>query len=162
MITGAKRHTYSGTVSERFDPVVEIGDFCSIAGGLILYGSCEHPQTVSTYPFFDKQWSKNYPRTFSKGKIVIGNDVWIGEDVRILDGVTIGDGAVIGTGAVVAKDIPPYAVVVGNPAQIMKYRFTPNQIASLLKIKWWEWEDEKIKAELPYFTDIEKFIERNI
>lgn len=160
------RHTYigEGPATERFNPVVEIGNFTSIGAGTCFYGMSRHPMTITTFPFADKGWCNEcgYPKTYSKGKIVIGNDVWIGEDVKIIDGVIIGDGAVIGAGAVVAKDVQPYAIAVGNPIEVKRYRFTLAQIDALLKIKWWDWPDEKIKEELPYFTDIEKFIERNL
>ncbi|MNI40841.1 Chloramphenicol acetyltransferase [compost metagenome] len=79
-------------------------------------------------------------------KIVIGNDVWIGANAVILPGVTLGDGAVIGAGAVVTKDVPPYAIVGGVPAKVIRYRFTPEEIEVLLRIKWWEWEIEEIKS----------------
>lgn len=163
MITKGK-HTYIGVgpATERFNPTVEVGSFTSIGAGTCFYGSCRHPLTVSSFPFYDMQWSAEYPKTYSRGKITIGSDVWIGEDVKIMDGVTIGDGAVVGAAAVVAKDVPPYAIVVGNPIQIKRYRFAPDKIKILLKIKWWDLDDEKIKAELPYATDIDEFIRRNI
>lgn len=155
------RHSYMAGVSERFDPIVEIGNFCSIGAGLIVYGTCEHPQTISTFPFADKGWTTDYPYSFSRGKITIGNDVWISEDVRILDGVTIGDGAIIGSGAVVSKDISDYALAVGNPIRTDRWRFTVEQIIKLKDMAWWNWSDEKIKQELPYFGNINEFIERN-
>jgi len=75
----------------------------------------------------------------------IGNDVYIGYHVIILSGVTIGDGAVIGAGSVVAGDVPPYAIVAGNPAHIVRYRFDEETITKLLEIRWWDWPDEKVK-----------------
>ena len=93
--------------------------------------------------------------------IIIGNDVFIGANVTILDGVTIGDGAVIGAGAVVSKDIPAYAIAVGCPIQIIKYRFSEEQIEKLLKIKWWDFNSEKIKEVEKYFFDINEFIDKN-
>jgi acetyltransferase-like isoleucine patch superfamily enzyme len=163
MITAGK-HTYLGNYSERFDPIVEIGNFSSIGSGAIFYGTAQHPQTVSTYPFADKEWCDEsvYPKSFSRGPITIGGDVWIGEDVRIMDGVTIGDGAIVGAGAVVSSYIPSYTIAVGNTWKVAKMRFPNTQIADLLKIKWWNWDDEKIKQELPYMKDIETFIRRNL
>jgi|TARA_R110001592_G_scaffold36389_1_gene122506 acetyltransferase-like isoleucine patch superfamily enzyme len=80
-----------------------------------------------------------------KGDIHVGNDVWIGATSTIMSGITIGDGAIIGAGAIVTKDVPPYAIVVGNPGKVVKYRFTEEQIESLLKISWWNWDEDKIK-----------------
>ena len=76
---------------------------------------------------------------------IIGNDVWIGNDVRIIGGITIGDGAIVGLGAVVTKDVPPYAVVGGVPAKIIRYRFEQDKIEELLRDKWWNKEEEWIK-----------------
>lgn len=90
----------------------------------------------------------------------IGNDVWVGTEAFIKYGVTIGDGAIIGARAVITKDIPPFAVVVGNPGKIIRYRFTPEQIAELQKIKWWDWTEETVKSRLADFEDIDLFIEK--
>jgi serine acetyltransferase len=102
---------------------------------------------------------EGHPKT--KGDVIIGNDVWLGADSVILSGVTIGDGAAIGARAVVTGNIPPYAIVAGNPARIVKNRFDDETISRLLKIKWWEWEDAKIDKALPMLLndDIRKFIE---
>ena len=89
----------------------------------------------------------------------IGNDVWIGLNATILDGVTIGDGAIVAAGAVVTKDVPPYAVVGGVPAKIIKYRFTESQIDFLLKFRWWEKDRKWIQQNYKRFQDIESFIE---
>jgi serine acetyltransferase len=93
--------------------------------------------------------------------VTIGNDVFIGANVTILDGVTIGDGAVIGAGAVVSKDIPPYAVAVGCPIEIKKYRFTAEQIAALQRIQWWNWDEERLKEISLLFNDINAFIKKH-
>ena len=92
------------------------------------------------------------PCTPNRGDTVVGNDVWIGQNATILPGVHIGDGAVIGANAVVAKDVPPYAVVVGNPAVIKKYRFDQETIDLLLKLKWWDKDIEEIKKLIPLLT----------
>ena len=159
MVTIGNR-SYTGSIDERFNAEVTIGNFCSIGAGLVVYGCCEHPQTVSTYPFTDLKWCDEsvYPKTYSRGKITIGNDVWIGEDVVILDGVTIHDGAIIGARSVVAKDIPAYAVAAGNPCKVKRYRFTPRQRTKLIKSQWWNLPDEKIKELLPYMKDFDIFI----
>ena len=80
-----------------------------------------------------------------KGDIHVGNDVWIGATSTIMSGITIGDGAIIGAGSTVTKDVPPFAIVAGNPGKIVKYRFTDDQIEKLLQISWWNWEENKIK-----------------
>jgi acetyltransferase-like isoleucine patch superfamily enzyme len=100
---------------------------------------------------------------YSNGPITIGNDVWIAEDVAILSGVTVGDGAILGFGAVVREDVPPYAIVMGNPAKIMKYRHNPDQIQKLLDIRWWDWSDARIltNMELLLDSDVNRFIEAN-
>ena len=92
-------------------------------------------------------------------RIVIGNDVFIGANVTVLDGVTIGDGAVIGAGAVVSKDIPSYAVAVGCPIRIVRYRFNEDQIEALKKIEWWKYDEEKLKEVEKWFFDVDGFIE---
>ena len=98
-----------------------------------------------------------------KGDINIRNDVWIGANATVMSGVTINSGAVIAAGAVVAKDIPPYAVVVGNPGRIIKYRFSEEQIKDLLEMEWWDWGDDKIRnnALSMWSDDIEGFINNN-
>ena len=98
-----------------------------------------------------------------KGDIIIENDVWIGAKSTIMSGVKISNGAVIGACSVVTKDVPPYAIVVGNPGKIIKYRFSESQIKDLLEIAWWEWDEGKIKdnALQMWSSDIDTFIERN-
>jgi virginiamycin A acetyltransferase len=96
---------------------------------------------------------KTVTESSEKGNITIGNDVWIGYRATIIGEVTIGDGAIIGAGALVVDDVPPYAVVGGVPAKVIKYRFEKNQIDSLLKIKWWNWDNKEMSS-------ISKFIEK--
>lgn len=97
-----------------------------------------------------------------KGDIKIGNDVWVGAKSTIMSGVTIGDGAVIGAGSTITKDVPPFAIVVGNPGRIVKYRFTEEQIENLLKISWWDWDEPKIRenAMLMWSSNIDQFISK--
>ena len=145
---------------EIFGDKLIIGNFVSIAEGVtFIMGAANHRlNSVSTYPFniMNKVWEKNYTPHINelphKGDTVIGNDVWIGHNATILPGVKIGDGAIIGAYSVVAKDIPPYAVAVGNPVKIVKYRFDEELISLLLKYKWWNKEEEEINKILPILT----------
>lgn len=135
---------------------INIGKFCSIAHDVFM---CTYNHSINTpsiwstkdnsvkffelFPFAGKYDSKY---------IHIGNDVWIGAKVSILPSVTIGDGAVIGANSVVTKDVAPYSIVVGIPANPLKYRFTPETIDVLQKIKWWEWDSEKMYANKVFFN----------
>lgn len=145
---------------------LEIGKFCSIADGvLIVFGGQHHHDYISQYAFnrVVQEYFDNYKYSDKPTEpVIIGNDVWIGRNVTILQGVTIGDGAVLGTNTVVAKDIPPYAIVVGNPARIIKYRFTHNQIEALQRIQWWNWPADKIKDNISDIMspDIDSFIQK--
>jgi virginiamycin A acetyltransferase len=129
-----------------------IGKFCSIAcGAKFLFTSANHTmKSLSTYPFplFFEEWGldkKDVTKSWdNKGDIIIGNDVWIGYEAVILSGVTIGDGAIIGTRALVTKDVPPYTIVGGMPAKIIRKRFEEETINLLLEKKWWNWSREKI------------------
>ena len=129
-----------------------IGKFCSIAcGAKFIFNSANHTlSSVSTYPFpiFFEEWGLNIKDVAAawdnKGDIVIGNDVWIGYEAVIMAGVTVGDGAIIGTRAVVTKDVPPYTIVGGVPAKPIRKRFENEALDELLKIRWWDWPEEKI------------------
>lgn len=129
-----------------------IGKFCSIAcGAKFIFNSANHTlSSVSTYPFpiFFEEWGLNIKDVAAawdnKGDIVIGNDVWIGYEAVIMAGVTVGDGAIIGTRAVVTKDVPPYTIVGGVPAKPIRKRFDNEALDELLKIRWWDWPEEKI------------------
>jgi acetyltransferase-like isoleucine patch superfamily enzyme len=145
----------------------KIGKFCSI-GPNFLCGRGVHPiHALSTSPMFYSTMRQNGTTLSATNKIeeilpiTIGNDVFIGMNVTVLDGISIGDGAVIGAGAIVSKDIPPYAVAVGNPIRVIKYRFNDEIIQKLLKIKWWEFGDERLSEIEKYFNDVEGFVEKN-
>jgi len=133
-----------------------MGKFCSVAcGAKFMFTSGNHSMSsLSTYPFpifadvWDLDWKDITNAWDNKGDITIGNDVWIGYESVIMQGVTIGDGAIIGTRAVVTKDVEPYTIVGGIPAKPIKKRFDEQTIKKLLEIKWWNWEDEKIKQNL--------------
>lgn len=132
---------------------ITIGKFCSFANGVKLFAGGEHhKEYVSTYPFsmfFRGRYSVG-THAEAKGPITIGNDVWFGADAKVMSGVTIGDGAIIGAGAVVAKNIPPYAIVAGNPAKIISFRFDNETIKRLLDIKWWNWDYSMLDKAVPY------------
>jgi acetyltransferase-like isoleucine patch superfamily enzyme len=123
---------------------LRIGSYCSIASHVKFFLDGEHhAEWVTTYPFPHSFIDGYQPKT--KGDIAIGHDVWIGYASIILSGVTIGTGAVIGAGSVVAKDVPPYAIVAGNPARLIRYRFDNATIARLLKSEWWDLDEAQIK-----------------
>jgi acetyltransferase-like isoleucine patch superfamily enzyme len=164
-------HTYGAPVLRYWGSpggyVCRIGDYCSIADNVqVFLGGYHRPDWVTTYNFsvFQK-WEAGHirNRTVGRGDVVIGSDVWLCSQCVILAGVTIGHGAVVGAKAVVTHDVPPYAVVAGNPARIVKYRFDDLTIAELLAIAWWDWPQGRIKAnvELMMSGDIQAFIERN-
>ena len=133
-----------------------IGKFCSIAcGAKFLFNSANHTQrSLSTYifPVLFEEWGLDVDRIpeawDNKGDIVIGNDVWIGYEAVILAGVTIGDGAIVGARAVVTKDVPPYTIVGGVPAKLIRRRFSDQKISQLLELSWWDWPVEKIAASI--------------
>ena len=163
------RHTYGVSrdmvVGTSPEAPIKIGAFCSIAGGVVLQARGHHPyDRPTTFPI--SRLAKQPPphAAFSKerGGIIIGNDVWIGTRAIILQRVKISDGAVVGAGAVVTKDVPPYAIVAGVPAKIIKFRFEPDVVEKMLQIRWWEWPDEKIKHEADVLTgNIEEFLTRH-
>lgn len=134
-----------------------IGRYCSIAcGARFLFTSGNHTMnSLATYsfPVFYEEWGldgADITKAWdNKGDIVIGNDVWIGYEAVIMQGVTIGDGAIIGTRAVVTKDVPPYTIVGGVPAKPIRKRFSEETIEKLLRLQWWNWDDEKVKEKLP-------------
>ena len=141
-----------------------IGKFCSIADNLQLIAKGKHMiNWISTYPF-RILWKMDVPLNDlpSSDPIIIGNDVWIASNVKIKQGVTVGDGAVLATECFVTKDVPPYAVVGGNPAKIIKYRFSKDQISDLLEIKWWDWDEMKIAKYAPLLMsdNIDDFIKK--
>jgi virginiamycin A acetyltransferase len=132
-----------------------IGSYSSIADGVeILLGGNHRTDWVTTYPFpaLPKLWPEAGQRNdhqTTRGNVTIGHDVWLGSQCMILSGVTIGHGAVVAARSVVTRDVPPYAIVGGNPARIIRMRFDDATIATLLVLEWWNWPRERIAAELP-------------
>ena len=141
-----------------------IGKFCQIAAGVefVMNGANHQMNAVSTFPFYTLEgWKMNPPAASDmpfKGDTVIGNDVWIGQNATILPGVHIGDGAIIGANSVVGSNVEPYAVVVGNPAETIRYRFDEELTSLLLKFKWWDKPIEEINELIPILTssDLDK------
>lgn len=141
------------TIISRINPI-QIGSYCSIARDVIFQEILHDYEKITTY-FIQERIFGEKARTdgFSKGSIIVGNDVWIGAQSIILSGVTIGDGAVIAANSVVTKDVPPYAIIGGSPAKIIKYRFDQEVINELLELQWWNWSIDKIKRNKDIFTD---------
>lgn len=148
---------------------LSVGQFCSFAHGThIVLGGEHRADFISTYrfpaypPFNETHRHLAEDTSITKGAVVIGNDVWLGHQTLILSGVTIGDGAIIGAGSVVRHDIPPYAIVAGNPARVAGFRFPPEQIEALLQLKWWNWPIERISSHLDQLMsdDISAFLAR--
>lgn len=154
------RYTYLGDYT-KVDRFVSIGKYCSIADH-VLIGATKHPiDWLSSSPFQYDEWldEKCKKLSWEIGKnTIIGNDVWIGSGAVIQTGVKIGDGAIIGSRAVVTKDVPPYAIVAGVPAKIIRYRFNEDIIKQLLNVCWWNLSHEEIR-QLP-FNNISKCLEK--
>jgi virginiamycin A acetyltransferase len=134
-----------------------IGKFCAIAHGVkfIMNGGNHQLDNYSSYPFaiFGGGWEVATPQAWPhKGDTIIGNDVWIGYEATIMPGIKIGDGAVIASKSVVTKDVEPYTIVGGNPAQVIRKRFDQTVIEMLLKLQWWDWHPSKITANLDLLT----------
>ncbi|MCB0648941.1 MAG: CatB-related O-acetyltransferase [Saprospiraceae bacterium] len=135
-----------------------IGKFCMIASGasFIMNGANHLTDAISAYPFaiFGEDWSgamegKSYP---NKGDLIIGHDVWIGHNATLMAGINVGHGAIIAANATVVKDVPPYAIVGGNPAKVIKMRFPDEVIKQLLRLAWWDWPLEKISRNVQKLT----------
>lgn len=127
---------------------LRIGAFCALGSGVrfLMNGANHELAPLSTYPFgiFTDGWDAAAPLCQSRGDTVVGNDVWIGYDAVIMPGRTIGHGAVVGSGSLVAADVPPYAIVGGNPARVIRTRFPEETVARLLAVAWWDWPRDKI------------------
>ena len=143
-----------------------VGAFCSIAPNSIIVPNDHKIEWATTSPilalkefdFVNRNINMEYCPVENR-EFIIGNDVWIGANCIIFEGVTIGDGAVIGAGSVIRRNVPPYAVVVGVD-RIIKYRFSQEIIDKLLKIQWWNWSDDKIRENIKFMYDIEKFVNK--
>lgn len=165
-IVDCKIGDYTYIAQNSIISMTEIGKFCSI-GPNFLCGWGIHPiNGLSTSPMFYSSLKQNGMTLSEKNKIderksiKIGNDVFIGSNVIVLDGITIGNGAIIGAGAVVSKNIPEYAIAVGSPIQIKKYRFSEEQRMALTKIQWWHFDKYRLQDVEKYFFDIDTFIKK--
>lgn len=124
---------------------LHIGAYCSIALNVqILLGGHHHSEWLTTYPFSTMVPGDIPPCSFSRGDVLIGNDVWLCSNTIVLSGVTIGDGAIVSAGSVVTKDVAPYSIVAGNPAQHVRWRFDESTRAALVEIAWWAWPVEEV------------------
>jgi virginiamycin A acetyltransferase len=148
---------------------LKIGRFCSFSDKVTILvdaAGAHRPDWITTYPFtlvFKDFQNIPFP-IVEKHSITIGNDVWVGYNSTIMPGVNIGDGAVIGTSSVVTKDVPPYAIFAGNPAKLIRMRFSEKTIENLLKIQWWNWPIQRIKdnATLLLSNNVDDFLEKNL
>lgn len=142
---------------------LSVGKYCSMADNVsILLGSNHKHKAVPTYPICNIDNNFSTKDANIQGDVFIGNDVWIGYGATIIGPVSIGDGAIIGAGSVINRDVSAYSIVMGVPGQILRYRFSEDQIQKLLEIKWWNWNTDKIKnnIKLLYAEDINKFIDK--
>ena len=159
-------HTY--LANESIISHTEVGNYCSL-GQNICIGLPKHPTRsyISTYPAFFSEKNLGCLESFtsekyyneSPRKTLIESDVWIGNNVLIPGGVSVGTGAIIAAGSVVVKDVPPYAIVGGNPACLIRYRFKKDEIAYLLQIEWWNWSENKVRTRANTFRNMEVFVE---
>ena len=162
VVVGPYTYICENTIIER----TTIGGFCSIARE-VLIGLASHPTNhVSTYPGFysaDVASSHFFGSSYQfddKKPVEIGHDVWIGARAVIIGGVNIGTGAIIATGAVVTKDVPPYAIVGGVPARILRYRFEPKVCEALIRSEWWSFKRDELSLLAPFFPYPEQFINK--
>lgn len=157
-IKGSKVGAYTYISANTDVENAEIGKFCSISDHCRIGMGGHNTTQISTSPIFTEahnatkfQWTTKDANAAPAKTAIVGNDVLIGSHALILGGVTVGDGAVVAAGAVVTKDVPPYAVVGGVPAKVIKYRFSQEIIDQLLELKWWNWTEEKIRENIEVF-----------
>ena len=164
-------HTYGYNISTFINPFdsseIVIGKYCSLAQGVrIISASGRHSlDCISTYPLKCSIAPGSIPVQKPEKEDLttrIGNDVWLGLDSLVMPCVKIGDGAVVGARSVVTSDVPAYAIVAGNPARIIRYRFTPEQIVKLERIAWWDWSDEKVEqCGNDFYLGIDDFLKKH-
>ena len=143
---------------------IDIGDYCSLSASATIHIGGKHAiDAVTTYPHrilwqMEGAGRDGFPTP--TGDSWIGSDVWFGDQVLMLSGIRVGHGVIAGTGAVITKDVPDYAIIGGNPARVLRYRFTEEQIAALLEIAWWDWPEEEVRRAVPLLTstNVDDFI----
>lgn len=165
-ITSWGEHTYGTPTILNYDgqSKLMVGRYCSFADKItILLGANHKRGVVPNFPLIKVNTESTEADTNDRGDITVGNDVWIGYGATIIGPVTIGNGAIIGAGAVVVRDVPAFAVAVGVPAKVIKYRFSEAQIADLQNIQWWNWNTEKVKSQAKnlFNPDPDIFIQAN-
>lgn len=145
----------------------DIGKFVNIAsyvrinpGQHPMHWACQHHMMYRKEMFGFGEDDDSFFDWRREKRCEIGHDVWLGHNVTVMGGVKIGNGSVVGSGSIVTKDVPPYGIVVGNPAKIIRYRFEKKTIEKLEMIAWWDWEKQKIQDALDDLRDIDKFIEK--
>ncbi len=140
---------------QKLPDYVEMGKYSSVADNVKFHAPSDNHRCVVNK---NCVYTTNWDQPASDEKTVIGNDVWIGDGARIMSGVHIGDGAIIGAGAVVAKDVPAYAVIIGNPQQITRFRFNDELMKELLTIKWWDLSEDMVEKLKPHMQDVNVFL----
>ncbi len=157
------KNSYSYAERRGTNNSVYIGNYCSIAENVIFDGGFNHrTDFITTFPLH-KIWSELPSNIKPAQNISIGHDVWIGEGAIINQGIAIGTGSIIGARTIVTKNVEPYSVVVGAPMRVIKKRFTDQQIEKLLKLAWWEWDDNKVlnNADLLLSNNINELLNKH-
>lgn len=150
-IEAGKESYHNGNFKVKGVVKLRVGSYCAFGQDIkIILTNHNYLFPSMQYTFYIKNFGK-LPYQPLGTQVNIGNDVWIGDNVIILPGVTIGDGCIIGGGAIVTKDVAPYSIVAGNPAKVIKKRFSDEKIEEMLMKKWWEWSDEEIKKNSEFF-----------